>query len=76
MLYGIFKGCLIETIPGIRTATEYITMTGQSAVQALPWFNVSENACNAGLLFLAPAEQVIAQDQTEYDNAKSKKVVA
>ena len=50
-------------------------MTGQSAVQALPWFNVSENACNAGLPFLAPAEQVIAQDQTEYDNAKSKSLL-
>ena len=49
-------------------------MTGQSAVQALPCFNVSEHACNAGLPFLTSAEQVIVQDQTEYDNTKSKKI--
>lgn len=50
-------------ISGIRTEiTKYTVMTGQSIVQALP--------------FLTSTEQVITQDQTEYDNAKSKKVVA
>lgn len=60
MLYGIFKGCLIEKIPGVRTGlTKYTAMTGQ----------------NIGFAFLTPTEQIIAQDQTEHDNAKSKKVI-
>lgn len=67
-----------KKIPGIRIGiTKYIAMTGQSEIQALPCFNILKNACNAartkGKTLLTSTEQIISQDQTEYDNAKSEK---
>lgn len=47
MLYGIFKGCLIEKIPGVRTGiTKYTAMTGQNIGFAL--FNTHRTGYSPG----------------------------